>query len=46
MEAVSQLFANGSVLFAVLLIAAMAGLYSERSGVGILRLMEWWLLGL
>ncbi len=33
MEAVSQLFANGSVLFAVLLIAAMAGLYSERSGV-------------
>lgn len=33
MEAVSQLFANGSILFAVLLIAAMAGLYSERAGV-------------
>ncbi|WP_374695813.1 ABC transporter permease [Spiroplasma endosymbiont of Polydrusus formosus] len=33
MEAISQLFANGSVLFAVLLIAAMAGLYSERAGV-------------
>ncbi len=33
MVAVSQLFANGSILFAVLLIAAMAGLYSERAGV-------------
>ncbi|WP_368486354.1 ABC transporter permease [Spiroplasma sp. DGKH1] len=33
MSAAGQLFANGSILFAVLLIASMAGLYSERAGV-------------
>ncbi|AGM25641.1 ribose/galactose ABC transporter permease [Spiroplasma syrphidicola EA-1] len=33
MGAIEQLFANASVLFAVLLIAAMAGLYSERAGI-------------
>lgn len=33
MEIIFQLFSNGSILFSLLLIAAISGLYSERAGI-------------